>query len=106
MQPKESVTPGEVGTILSLRAAKRCVLCKGLISGTSHISDSVLSYRCVPSPSSSQPQVGNKTQITTLGKSSHGLGTWSADIHVLGADVDRARQDASHSLDEVKHKQC
>lgn len=57
------MTQEEVGMCLSLKAAKRCALCKGLTSGTSHISDS----GCSPTgvylhPSSSQPQAGNKTQ--------------------------------------------
>lgn len=34
------------------------------------------------------------------------INTWSAQIPVLGTDRDRARLDASHSLDKLEHTQC
>lgn len=33
------------------------------------------------------------------------INTWSAQIPVLGADMDRARLDGSHNLDKLKHIQ-
>lgn len=46
-----------------------------------------------------------QTQTTPISTSEQ-INTWSAQIPVLGTDMDRARLDVSHNLHKLKHIQC
>lgn len=97
------MTQEEVVTCLSLKAAKRCALCKGLTRGTSHISDSgALLQVCTFTLLPHSHKLEIRHRPLPWARAVHRLGTWSAQIPVLGADMDRARLDASHSLEELK----